>query len=371
MLKSSRVSASFVIKILWLFPILWAVPITVFLYLILPTESFNAFIVTSSIFLGLCHTFGPIHLVYTSKVFPNELKTKKNLLYIPFIIIGIVLLISLGMVFVTQLPNFNSPKLKDSWFYIYFILFWMGHFWHFGKQNFGILTIFRTKAGQFDVIDKKLDKIYCALMLYLIQPYIYITVLKTHDLTRVISQILPTNLIFGEGVSLFFVFLTIFLTIGMCARELKKDNSSSYKVAYYLTCSLPPVFLFFFSQTEYVFLFTIIYLWTHWIISIGLTYRISFYFHKNLRSFVLEFSKFLVSLLAIIYIILQVKHYSLFSSGTNISNIMSHSYSNILIFYAIFHTYFMCEQLFHFYTERLLFKFKDPIVKKEIWPLIK
>ena len=31
---------------------------------------------------------------------------------------------------------------------LYLLLFWVGHFWHFGNQDFGVLTIYRARAGQ-------------------------------------------------------------------------------------------------------------------------------------------------------------------------------------------------------------------------------
>ena len=59
---------------------------------------------------------------------------------------------------------------EQSLWALYLALFWVGHFWHFGNQDFGVLSIYRAKAGQKSLRERKIDKAYAVAMMFVIQP---------------------------------------------------------------------------------------------------------------------------------------------------------------------------------------------------------
>jgi hypothetical protein len=75
----------------------------------------------------------------------------------------------------------------------YISLFWVLHFWHFGNQDFGVLTLYRGRAGQARLLDRKLDKAYTVVMMFLIQPVIYLCVVKTTAFSELARGVLPLS----------------------------------------------------------------------------------------------------------------------------------------------------------------------------------
>ncbi len=51
-------------------------------------------------------------------------------------------------------------------FALYISLFWVLHFWHFGNQDFGVLSLYRGRAGQLRPLDRKVDKLYTVAMMF-------------------------------------------------------------------------------------------------------------------------------------------------------------------------------------------------------------
>jgi hypothetical protein len=68
--------------------------------------------------------------------------------------------------------EFPLTRAQSLWV-LYLALFWVGHFWHFGNQDFGVLSIYRAKAGQTALRDRRIDKAYAVAMMFVIQPCVY------------------------------------------------------------------------------------------------------------------------------------------------------------------------------------------------------
>ena len=69
-------------------------------------------------------------------------------------------------------------------FGLYIALFWVLHFWHFGNQDFGVLSLYRLKACQTGERDRRIDRAFASAMMFVIQPIVYLKALSTVPLSE-------------------------------------------------------------------------------------------------------------------------------------------------------------------------------------------
>src|SRR6185503_4670393 len=80
---------------------------------------------------------------------------------------------------------------EQSLWALYLALFWIGHFWHFGNQDFGVLSIYRAKAGQTSLRERRADKAYAVAMMFVIQPCVYLKAVSRSPLSEAVSSFVP------------------------------------------------------------------------------------------------------------------------------------------------------------------------------------
>jgi hypothetical protein len=157
-------------------------------------------------------------------------------------------------------------------------LFWVGHFWHFGNQDFGVLTLYRAKAGQSRLLDRRVDKLYTMAMMFLIQPVVYVGLIDSTAFSELVRTALPFIPAIGSQSARVAVALAALLSVGCLAFELSKPNRSLPKLLYILVIFLHPILLWGASETEnrtVAYSYVMAYLWSHWFIAIALVGRIN------------------------------------------------------------------------------------------------
>src|SRR5262249_24483456 len=131
--------------------------------------------------------------------------------------------------FPRQLPITSAQSLWA----LYLGLFWVGHFWHFGNQDFGVLSIYRAKAGQTTLRDRKIDKAYGVAMMFVIQPCVYLKAVSRSPLSEAVFSFAPFS---RDAVAVAAAWATataVGLTAAVVVYELRKERVSLPKLAYY------------------------------------------------------------------------------------------------------------------------------------------
>lgn len=324
--------------------------------------------------LAVWHSWSTSYMVLGSPLF-KEQRGSNPLRYrvYPLLIVGLSMSLGIGMVLSHRYPT-GGPFGLEVWPWgLYLILFWVGHFWHFGNQDFGVLSIYRAKAGQTRPIDRRVDKLYAVTMMFVIQPIVYLAVIPKSPFSDIVYNFFPVEREVLVAASSVCVAAACLLTAGVMGLELRKNNTSLQKLLYYSVMLTHPVLLFYISSGIASFYF-IAYFLSHWFIAIGLVGRINTGHHRaqgKSRSRSVSHHLFAIGLITTLIMACtwEYKHFSLFSGGKYKQILASIGKGEGLLI-GCFIGFFLAEQLLHYYCDRSLFRFRDPGVRKSVWPLI-
>ncbi len=262
---------------------------------------------------------------------------------------------------------------------LYLILFWAGHFWHFGNQDFGVLTIYRAKAGQGRPVDRRVDKLYTVAMMFLIQPVVYVGLIDSTAFSELVRTVLPFIPSIGSEAATIAVAVAALLTLGCVGFELSKPNRSLPKLLYIFVIFLHPVLLWGATQTQnrtLAYAYVMAYLWSHWFIAIALVGRINTGFYRGRGDTpwlaLVRHGAVLGAIVGVVLILTERhKDYLLFNTAEFRYKelLASITPEQGLIIGGIL-GFFLAEQLLHYWCDRCLFRFRDPRVRARVAPLL-
>jgi hypothetical protein len=267
--------------------------------------------------------------------------------------------------------EFPLTSAQSLWV-LYLALFWIGHFWHFGNQDFGVLSIYRAKAGQTALRDRKIDKAYAVAMMFVIQPCVYFSAVTRSPLAEAVRSFAPIPPELVAIAAACAAAAAIVLTAAVIGYELRKPNPSLPKLAYYLVMLAHPLVLYF-IRWRLASYYLIVYFFSHWLIAIGLTARIHTNFHRaagaspararlrhatRLGGFVAAASLFYAAF----------GRYSVFS-GSDYRAVLSAVFPDWTGVVGLILGAFLAEQLLHYYCDRCLFRFRDADVRRALRPV--
>ena len=98
---------------------------------------------------------------------------------------------------------------------LYIGVFWVGHFWHFGNQDFGVLTLYRTRAGQNTWLDRRVDKLFTATLMFAIQPVLSVGFLTSTAFSEMLLTLVPLDVVTLRSPGTGAMSLAALLTLGM------------------------------------------------------------------------------------------------------------------------------------------------------------
>jgi hypothetical protein len=270
-----------------------------------------------------------------------------------------------------------APRLWP--FALYISLFWVLHFWHFGNQDFGVLSLYRGRAGQTRPIDRKVDKLYTVAMMFVIQPIVYLCVVKTTAFSEIVSTLLPFAGSVLERAAPVAIGVAVVASLGVAGFEIGKPNRSPGKLLYTVVILMHPLLLYGsvrYKDRGLAYLYLLAYLWSHWFVAIGLVGRINTGFYRRLgetrTSSLLHHALLLVAITLTVWLLTwPFTDYGLFNTGGfQYKRLLAQIGPGQTLAVGLAMGFFLAEQLLHYYCDRRLFRFRDEGVRRAVAPLL-
>ena len=264
-------------------------------------------------------------------------------------------------------------------FMLYISLFWVLHFWHFGNQDFGVLSLYRGRARQTRALDRKVDKLYTVTMMFVIQPIVYLCVVKTTAFSEITHTLLPFAGSVLERIAPVGLGVAVVASLSVAGFEIAKPNRSPGKLLYTVVILLHPLLLYgsvYYRERGLAYLYLLAYLWSHWFIAIGLVGRINTGYyrrHGNSRAKSLGHHVLLIGAItgAVWLLTYPFTDYGLFNTdGFRYKQLLAQIGPGQTLAIGLALGFFLAEQLLHYYCDRRLFRFRDEGVRRAVAPLL-
>ncbi len=231
---------------------------------------------------GLFHSWSTTFMVLgSSRMREARAANRYRYLFIPIAIAAIAMTIGVYAGWSLRFPS-SHPYGLEAWpWVVYLALFWVGHFWHFGKQDFGVLSLYRTRAGQLDQKTRQIDQAYMMAMMFVIQPVVYMSIVTTSPVAEAFYSYVPVSLESVRVCATGAVGLACVFSVVVVGLEIRRPNTSIQKLTYYVIMLAHPLVLYY-SRLGLGGFYMIAYFWSHWFIAIGLVSRINSGHYRDL-----------------------------------------------------------------------------------------
>jgi len=366
----------------WMFSGLWGgallLAASAFADVTLLETAFLALLVR--LFVSVAHSWSTTWMVLFSPLLRRERRARPGRYrQVPLALVALSLALGLGVAGWQRFPADGRFGAGLWIFGLYVALFWVGHFWHFGNQDFGVLTLYRLKAGQTRSADRRVDKLYTMAMMFLIQPIVYLSIVRSTAFAEMVTTWLPVSAAGLWLAARAAVAAAALLTLGAAAFELAKQNRSLPKLLYYGVCFLHAALLFgaaWADEPVLAILYVVAYLWSHWFIAIGLVSRINAGYYRSrgdspARSLLRHAAVVGSIAAAVCALTLPWLDYGLFNTdGFRYKEILAGIGPGQTLWVGGLLGFFLAEQLLHYYCDRCLFRFRDPDVRARVAPLL-
>jgi hypothetical protein len=329
---------------------------------------------------SVAHSWSTTWMVVGSSLFADERRARPvRFVAVPALLAAIGL--GLGfLVAATQRYPEHGRFDASLWAWgLYLALFWIGHFWHFGNQDFGVLTLYRVRAGQNRPIDRRIDKLYTAAMMFAIQPLVYVSLVSSNAFSEMVLTLLPVSPATARTAAGFAVAIAGALAVGVIGFELSKRNRSLPRLLYLGVVFLHPTLLYASIRSgreTLALLYVVAYLWSHWFIAIGLVGRINSRYYQSRGDrptwALVRHAALLAALAGLVFIATQAhQEFALFNTaGFRYKALLaSIQPAQTLVIGAVL-GFFLAEQLVHYWCDRCLFRLRDPSVRRKVAPLL-
>jgi len=365
---------------IWMFSAIWGGALILCSDLSAPLMTVIVLIFLFDRMVSALHNWSTIHLVFFSSLLAEERALHP---WVYRVVPGIIVAVSFAMgLYISGYQRYAAGQgfTADLWAWgLYLALFWVGHFWHFGQQDFGVLSIYRVRANQNTATDRRVDRLYTAAMMFTIQPVVYLSLITTTAFSEMVHTAVPISPETGRAIAGGAVALGAVLFVGVLGFELSKPNRSLPRLLYIFVIFLHPVLIFGAVQADsqtvaYLYLFS--YLWSHWLIAVGLSARINTHYYQTrgapLSVAILRHVAIMSFIIGLVYLVVEHnKEYLLFSTdGFHYKEILASIPPDRMLVTGLVLGYFLAEQLIHYYADRRLFRFRDPGLRRKVEPLL-
>ncbi len=251
--------------LLWLLSGLFALPVVGLVHLLGHRGAVDDFYMIAALTMAGAHWVSPIAVAWSSPGLRKvALVNRTRFIYLP--LAGLLIPAALGLcagLLPVEWPG--RLHLAHPWMLIFFLQFTFD-IQHFCGQNFGVLSIYRKKAGLSSADDRRLDLHYCRAINWVLMPLAW---LSQGVVWGPILGYVPQAQAHGP-LAMGVCAVTSLATVLMLAREVRTKTSSLPRILYIFTLGTSVV-LTAYSATLYgPFVFAI---W-HWMTAIGLGARV-------------------------------------------------------------------------------------------------
>ena len=358
----------------WMFSALWGAALLAAAVAAFGNPRVSLFFFPIGTALAACHSWSTTYVVIASPVL-REARARNRIKFtlIPLAVVAGSLALGYAIGATAAFPRQFPLTSAESLWVLYLALFWVGHFWHFGNQDFGVLSIYRAKAGQTSLRDRRIDKAYAVAMMFVIQPWVYLKSVAHSPLSEAVKSFAPIPPEIVAAAAAWAAATAVGITVAVIAHELRRPNLSPPKLVYYLVMLSHPLVLYLVHWRLALF-YLVVYFWSHWLIAIGLTGRIHTNYHRAAgvtpARALLRYAAPLGALVAVAYFFYAAfGTYQVFSGG-DYKEVLSAVWPDWTGVIGLIMGAFLAEQLLHYYCDRCLFRFRDADVRRAVAPLL-
>jgi len=358
----------------WMFSAVWGSACLFGLALIFGLTAAGPILFVANIFIAVAHSWSTTFMVIGSPLLAAARRRNRwKFTVVPIIVVSASVLLGFAVAMNRAYPASTPLTSENTLWVLYLGLFWVGHFWHFGNQDFGVLSIYRLRAGQTDILRRRIDKAYAVAMMFVLQPLVYFKAVATSPLSEAFYSYVPVSPEAAGVAATLAVWVAAALTLAIVVYESSAPDRSLPKLLYYLVMLSHPVVLYLVHH-QLGFFYLIGYFWSHWFIAIGLVGRINVnYFRDRGLDRVRALSRHVLSVGAVVVVALAF-HFAFgrFNSftGNNYKEVLSSVTPDYELLLGLVLGLFLAEQLLHYYCDRSLFRLRDPDVRSAVAPLL-
>jgi hypothetical protein len=358
----------------WMFSALWASALLAAAVAALGSPRVAMVLFPLGTALAVCHSWSTTYVVIASPVLREaRRRNRAKFTWIPAAIVAGSLALGFAIGASGALPRQLPLTSAESLWVLYLAVFWIGHFWHFGNQDFGVLSIYRAKVGQTALRDRKIDKAYAVAMMFVIQPLVYFKAVTRSPLSEAVRSFAPVPPEWIAAAAAWAAASAVGLTVAVVVHELRKPNPSLPKLAYYLVMLSHPLVLYF-VHWRLAFFYIVVYFWSHWLVAIGLVGRIHTNYQRAAgatpaRALLRHVTRLGGWVAVALFFYLMFGAYSVFSGGDykEVLAAVTPDWTGVI---GLVLGAFLAEQLLHYYCDRCLFRFRDADVRRAVAPLL-
>ena len=364
----------------WMFSALWGGALFLGATLATPLMTLVALVFLFDRLASALHNWSTTYLILFSSLLREE---RRRHFWRYYGVPGLIVTVSFALgLYTSGYQRYTAGRgfTADLWPWgLYLALFWVGHFWHFGQQDFGVLSIYRIRADQSASIDRRVDRLFTAAMMFLVQPVVYLCLVTSTAFSEILHTAIPVSAALGRSLAGGAVAVGALLSVGVAGFELSKPNRSLPKLLYIFVIFLHPVLLYGAVRAQVpavAFLYLFAYLWSHWLIAVGLAARINTRYYQtcgdSLSTAVLRHVAIMGLIIGLVYVVVEDnKQYLLFNTdGFRYKEILAGIPPEQTLVVGLVLGYFLAEQLLHYYSDRRLFRFRDPELRRKVLPLL-
>ncbi len=337
---------------LWLFSGLWLLSV-----LLVATPLGKAGFISSAFFIGGFailwggHILSPMLCAWSTPKLRSHLRENKfNLITIPLVILASSCALGVFSINASQPPN---PWFQAKWEitgigYLMGLTFLVWNTWHFASQHYGVLSIYRIRAKQFESFDKRFDRFFCLFMTGVLLPISWYTQSARLDM---LFEYLPTPKPMGR-LAITVIVISVILLAYALKKEWGRSTRSVPKLIYLTSIGVQPIF----GTISYPLYHFAIFSMAHWIVAIALAARIQS--NKYNQKFAVH---------AAFFLCLSIPMYFLFRSTYFVNWLLdvfavnvTINVTGLLIGFAYGITFV------HFIYDRYIYSFRRPEIKDSI-----
>lgn len=215
------------------------------------------------------HVVAPMIAAWRSNILRDELW--KSPAY--YVALPVMLMIGFGIIgALTVQGSANAyPYLMSNYRFTgfgaaMFLIFVAWNTWHFASQHFGVLSIYRVRAKQFDDRDRRWDRIYAVGMTCGLMPIAWYTQGRRLGVLNEVFE-LPNP---HGALAMSVVAVSMVITAIALAYEFRKPNRSLPRLLYIVSIGIQPVF----AVVSYTIYHFAVFSMAHWIVAIALVARV-------------------------------------------------------------------------------------------------